>query len=233
VQRVCFCPYIILRKLIAFRFAITTLEGNTQEKVLFRTYQHPNNTTLDATVIEAMMATCAFVPYFKPVSIGMSSEQRHHITGPFSCINPAREVMSEAYDSFLDPSSYYVAALVSLGAGHPGIIPAPKAHANNEWVNAIRSVLTDCEQTAGEIWRQLGRLGLYHRLSVLQGLERWWDDKLFDPEFVLAQATACCQKYPEIEEKISNCVKSLQSGLGIATLEQLSKSMHENLSTSF
>ncbi|PVG01168.1 hypothetical protein CPB86DRAFT_795172 [Serendipita vermifera] len=205
-------------------FAIATLEENMQAKVLFRTYRHSNNTTSNATVIEAMMATCAFVPYFEPVSIGTAFRRKSHITGPFSCLNPVREVMSEAYHSSPDPGGEYVAALVSLGAGHPGIVSAPKKYtANDEWVNTLRSILTDCEQTARNMHRQLGRLGLYHRLSVLHGLELWRDEELLDPEFLLAQA-ASCHQYPEAEEKIKNCVDSLQSGLGIASLEQLSHS---------
>ncbi|CAG8652240.1 9514_t:CDS:2, partial [Acaulospora colombiana] len=150
-------------------FAITAVEENMQAKVLFRTYRHSNNIASNATVIEAMMATCALVPYFEPISIGTGFQRKSHIAGPLSCINPVREVMSEAYNSSPNPSSEYVAALVSLGAGHP---------------------------------------------------ELWQGEKLLDPEFIISQAVSCCA-YPEIEEQIKNCANSLKSGLGIATLEQL------------
>ncbi|PVG01503.1 FabD/lysophospholipase-like protein [Serendipita vermifera] len=43
-----------------------------QAKVKFRTYRHKSASSLDITVIDAMMATCASRSYFDPVTTGTS-----------------------------------------------------------------------------------------------------------------------------------------------------------------
>ncbi|PVG01504.1 hypothetical protein CPB86DRAFT_752643 [Serendipita vermifera] len=136
-------------------------------------------------------------------------------------MNPIREVIIEACEALPNADGLYVAALLSLGAGHPGIISAPISNTDqNQWAQVLQSLLSDCEQVAGDMFRQLSRLGIYHRFSVTRGLEISSNDEIFDIESIYSQTGSYCEN-PEVMEKLDDCVKSLQSSIGVVNLSHL------------
>jgi hypothetical protein len=191
--------------------------------IKFCTYNNRKRPPIRITIIDAMMATCAAQPHFDPVSVGESYQRQTYLSGPLSYMNPIREVIAEAYNAYPKPDKQHVAGLVSLGAGYPGIIAAPaRIDGNNEWIKTLQKILSDCEQTAGEISHQMGRLGVYYRFSTAPGLEnRRNDDATYNISLLLAQTSAYCET-TETTRLMDDCIKSLQSSVGVTTLDQLS-----------
>jgi hypothetical protein len=198
------------------------MKDDLQAKIKFRTYRHRSVASLDITLIDAMMATCASRLYFDPVTAGVSFRKKTYISGPPSCMNPIREVIAEANDVLPNADNLYVAGILSLGAGHPGIISAPTANNDqDQWIQTLQALLNDCEQVAGDMARQMSRLGIYHRFSVTRGLETSSAGEIFDIGSIFVQTSSYCES-PEVMEKLDDCVKALQSPIGVANLSQLS-----------
>jgi hypothetical protein len=207
-----------------FRLALATIKENVLMPIKFCTYNNRKRPPIQITILDAMMATCAAQPHFDPVSVGESYQKQIYLSGPSTYMNPIREVIAEAYNAYPEPDRQHVASLVSLGAGHPGIIAAPAiGDGNSEWIKTLQKILGDCEQTAGEISHQMGRLGIYYRLSVSPGLESLGNGEyIANIPLVLAQTSAYCET-AETTRLMDDCIKSLQSSVGITTLDQLSK----------
>jgi hypothetical protein len=170
-----------------------------------------------------MMATCASQPSFEPVTIGTSFRRKTYIGGPPSCRNPIREVIAEAHDLSPNPEDEYVATILSLGTGHPGILTRsiPDNSASSK-IAMFQSLLADCEQVADDMSHQIGHLGLYYRLSVTHGLEPSNLPEEPDLGLISTQTISYCETW-EGKELLDNCVKSLQASVGVATIEQLSE----------
>ncbi|PVG01551.1 TPR-like protein [Serendipita vermifera] len=204
-------------------FAIATIKENVQTKIKFRTYRNRTGAPLDITVLDAMMATCAS-PNFEPVTIGTSFRRKTYLSGPFSCRNPIRELIAEAHDLSPSPEEEYIATLVSLGAGHPGIITGSAPHASGESILVmVPEILANCDQVADEMANQIGHLGIYYRLSLPRGLEVSTLPDELDLGYIYTQTVSYCET-SEGKELLDNCVKSLQASIGIATVEQLKHS---------
>ncbi|PVG01505.1 FabD/lysophospholipase-like protein [Serendipita vermifera] len=203
-------------------FVMTTITENVQTKVKFRTYEHQMGPSISATVVDAIMATCVSEPDFEPITIGSASPERTtYLSGPMAYMNPVREVIAEAYKTFPNPEDRYVASILSIGNGHPGVVMASTMYgSDNEWVKHLRPLLTNCENTANEVASQMEGLGIYHRFSVLHGLEHLPRHDGRNIEYLRAQAASYCDN-PEFTSKIDICVKSMQSSAGISSLSQL------------
>lgn len=85
----------------------------------------------------------------------------------------------------------------------------------------MRDMMNDAEQRAQEIQQQIGRIGIYTRFSVDQGLQRDQMDQIDDLGWIVAQTEAYLAR-PETSEKLSAFVKTMGSQIGLITLDQLS-----------
>jgi hypothetical protein len=54
----------------------------------------------------------------------------------------------------------------------------------------MRDMMNDCEQRAQEFERRLGRVGIYFRFSVEQGMQKIYEGKTTDPSWVASQTEA-------------------------------------------
>lgn len=137
------------------------------------------------TVIDAILATCAVHPEFAPISSGLGYDKREYIAAGLGAHNPVREVITEALELFGGESS--IALFLSLGTGHPGVISVPP---NGELdIQALmRAVANDCEQRAQDIERQIGRVGIYFRFSVDQGMQNHHAAQVVDPSWIASQS---------------------------------------------
>ena len=101
--------------------------------------------------------------------------------------NPVSDVITEAHELFGGDSS--VAFLLSLGTGHPGTIPVPP-DGNVDIHKLMRDMMNDCEQRAQEVERRLGRVGIYFRFSVQQGMQNIHGGQATDPSWISSQTDA-------------------------------------------
>jgi hypothetical protein len=82
--------------------------------------------------------------------------------------NPMLETIREAHRVF--GAQARVSILLNLGSGHRGVISAVN---ERTWVDVGDQTIRDCEVIAEDIQKRLGNFGIYYRLSVDHGLERW------------------------------------------------------------
>lgn len=144
-----------------------------------------------------------------------------YIGASLGATNPVREVITEAHTLFGGDSG--VASLLSLGTGHPGVISFP----SDEGVNlnkVMRDMMNDSEQRVQEIERQIGRVGIYFRFSVEQGLQSDLLGPVADPNQVVAQTKNYLAKQ-SVGEKIGDFISNFDAAAKFITLDQLGMSM--------
>ncbi|KIM23090.1 hypothetical protein M408DRAFT_28203 [Serendipita vermifera MAFF 305830] len=164
---------------------VVSLRSNIETKVCLRTYPIRSQPSSTITVIEAVLASCATQPGFAPVSFGERYRKREYIGAGFGANNPVREVIEEAYSLFGGSST--VASLLSLGTGHPGIISWPSDGGDLDIYKVTRDIMNDCEQRAQEIEARMGRVGIYSRFSVEQGMQNGLPGQAADPGWITTQ----------------------------------------------
>jgi len=229
---------------LPFSFVVAVHQHHQTQKAILRTYRtRSDHRRQDITVLDAILATCASQPDFLPITIGIEHRKQHFVgagTG-LRTNNPVRELISEAHLYFSGPSR--VTSLVSFGSGHPGVLALPRESGGDEcnppptsplegqgpsrhdaWVKAVRGCMMDAEQTAQEMAMQMGHLGVYFRFSVEQGMQQeksLRSENVADMGEVLVQTAAYMDTH-EVSQRLDNCVESLESQLGLPTLDQLS-----------
>lgn len=201
------------------RFVSATLRLNAGSKACLRTYPIRSQSSSAVTVVEAALATCATQPAFASVSSGAGYRKQEYIGAALGQSNPVRDVITEAQLLFGGDSS--VAFLLSLGSGHPGSIFFPSEGGLVELHRVMRDMINDCEQTAREIEEQIGRVGVYFRFSVEQGMQHSHPGLADEPTHILAQAQGYLNE-PRTREKLNACVKNMEALSGLITLDQLS-----------
>ena len=172
------------------------------------------------TISDAMLATCANTPTFSPVVILKDFSTFEYISGEHGLSNPVREIISCAYNAFGDQAT--VACIFSIGCGNPGVITLPAGASLDSRVVFLERAAMDSERAAQEIGAQMAQLTLYHRLSVLHGLEIASFVAWKDPSDIITNTTAYLNDQ-EVVDAVTSCVKSLKDNNGASTLGQLSK----------
>lgn len=93
-------------------------------------------------------------------------------------------MITEALQLFDGYSS--VAFLLSLGTGKPGTIPVPP-EGQVDPQTLTRAMMSECDQRAQEIERQVGGVGIYFRFSVEQGMQNHHASQVLDPSWIASQ----------------------------------------------
>jgi hypothetical protein len=140
-----------------------------------------------------------------------------YIGTSFGATNPVREVITEAHSLFGGDSS--VASLLSLGTGHPGVISFPSGD-GVDLNRVMRDMMDDCEQRAQEIERQIGRVGVYFRFSVEQGMQRDLLGSVAEPSQVVSQTKSYLAEQ-KINEKVDDFIRNFDTAARLITLDQL------------
>ncbi|KAI9811178.1 MAG: hypothetical protein M1826_003299 [Phylliscum demangeonii] len=159
-------------------FVLAMPAHNMTHPGLFRTYRAREHSSVNCKIWEAARATTAAVTFFKRIVIG----QEEFIDAGIKCNNPAIRLLSEAQTVF--GGDRPLNCLVSLGAGHPGVIglSTPNIFQNilpTDVVEVLKQIATDCEGTAHELSERFGNApSSYFRFNVTHGagsisLEEW------------------------------------------------------------
>jgi hypothetical protein len=147
------------------------------------------------------------------VSVGPRFRQQEYIGAEIGANNPCREVISEAHGLF--SGKRYVASLLSIGSGHPGIISLSHS------LDPLYQLMTSCEEIAQDIEAQMGHLGIYSRFSVSQGLDSNLAKDHMDIGYILSHTEVYVEN-TETSRKIDDCIERMRLRQGLASLEQLS-----------
>jgi predicted acylesterase/phospholipase RssA len=142
----------------------------------FRTYRVRANASANCRIWEAARATTAAPTFFKRIAIGENGHAKEDfIDGALRCNNPAKEVLDEA--GIIFGNDRPVRCLVSIGAGHPGIIGLSKPDAFQkilpfDLIPVLKKIATDCESTARELKKRFENVEkFYFRFNVAHGAE--------------------------------------------------------------
>jgi hypothetical protein len=175
---------------------------------------------MNITISDALLVTLATPPLFSSTSISKDAAKFEFLGGDLIISNPAQEVLAEAHEAF--GSERYAASLLSIGCGHPGVIATPTDASLTNWNIFLDKIITDNEQKAQVMERQMGHLGLYYRLSVTRGLERT-DSTIRPKPGVIIAHTSVYMAEASTTHIMDRCVESLKTKDGVASLGQLSK----------
>jgi hypothetical protein len=143
-----------------------------------------------------------------------------YIGASLGATNPIRQVITEAHSLFGGDSG--VASLLSLGTGHPGVISFPSGD-GVDLSKVMRDMMNDCEQRAQETERQIGRVGIYFRFSVEQGMQSNLLGPVADPNQVVAQTKNYLAEQ-RIREMIGDFICNFDTATRLITLDQLGMS---------
>jgi hypothetical protein len=131
-------------------------------------------------------------------------------------------VITEAHRLFGGDSS--VVSLLSLGVGHPGIITISSTGGEATLHRMMRDMMDDCEQRAQEIEQRIGRVGIYSRFSVEQGMQNDHPGGPIDAAWILAQTEDYLTRH-DTEEKLELFMQIFGAQTGPITVDQLSLSL--------
>lgn len=191
---------------------------NTSSPIILTNYVDRQGPPTNLTIAEAMLATCAIPPLFTPAKVIKDFSTIEYIAADLGLSNPTREIIEGAYNAF--GGEMTVICLLSIGYGHRGVNVAPDNSYTSSRAIFLERIATESERTAQEIASQLGKLTLYHRFSVTYGMETLEYQSWKDPQDVAAQT----RNYLNDEETVnatSQCVSTLNEGIGFTTLEYL------------
>jgi hypothetical protein len=217
----CECLHSYLELMITFQRVVPVMYKNhVGSPCILRNYTTSNEPPVDLTIAEAMLATCSTPPIFTPTIISNDFANFEYIGADIGLSNPTREIIAEAHRAFGDETA--VSCLLSVGCGHPGVNAAPSNSGGTSWTEFLEGVAKDSEKTAQDIGAHMSRLSLYHRISVVYGLERDQVREWKTPQSITAHTTAYLNDLGVVE-LVERCVDTIKHGEGFTTLEQLSE----------
>ncbi|CCA69846.1 hypothetical protein PIIN_03786 [Serendipita indica DSM 11827] len=197
-------------------FVIVTPTSNLSSCMKFRTYRSRVGLPSQITILDAMLATAATLPYFDPVKVKQSLGEEEYIAPSLEFYNPIKEILTEAHGLYSGKAQ--VATLVSFGAGNPGVIKFNPG--SEDWKLTLAKLLSNSERVGGEIGSQMGHLGIYFRFSVQQGIQISSLPEGRLSSLIGTHTAAYLEDY-EVASRLEACVESIQQRVGVTTLDQL------------
>jgi len=189
------------------RVFVCATAKETGSTTRLRSYTVPGELDVNATIVEAALATSAATTLFEPVTIG----RREFVDGALGANNPVGEVESEAMNIWGQRNlGASVKCFVSVGTGVAGISPVQES-ARLFFSETLVRISTETEATATRFldrWRAEYERNRYFRFSVQQGLQgvalHEWE------EFGLIEAaTAEYLRHTEQRVRLERCISSL------------------------
>jgi hypothetical protein len=123
---------------------------------------------LNCPIWQAMRASLAFPGVFPPIEIHDGILKQTYIGAILGTNNPATKAIEEFNSEWKDKK---MVALISIGAGHEGVIALPDPSSLESVHVVTRSLATDSEGVAEALERHFYKQEVYFRLSVAQGLQ--------------------------------------------------------------
>lgn len=192
---------------------------------------HPSSSgnMSDITIRDAILATCSSPFLFPAAKIKESAWSREFISAEQGLANPTREIIKVAHEIFKGDIS--VSCVLSIGAGHPGVIRLWNDDGDSQPDRAMRRLVEDCEQVAREVGERMRDTQAYFRLSVEQGMQvsdrRASQLRKEGPEHLTGDFVAHTLAYldqEEVRKVIDNYIKALLTKEEVVTLAQLNHS---------
>ncbi|KAH8826430.1 acyl transferase/acyl hydrolase/lysophospholipase, partial [Flagelloscypha sp. PMI_526] len=144
----------------------------------FRNYRARKFRSHDCHIWEAARATTAYRMLFEPIRIGPRLARETYVDPSLGHNNPIEFVVEETKALFNDPNDKFL--FLSLGAGHPGILPSPPTE--DGWAHFFKRLARDCEQTANRMDKDPG--SGHARFNVSQGLQGISIEEFIDPGLI-------------------------------------------------
>ncbi|KAM3470257.1 hypothetical protein MY5147_006524, partial [Beauveria neobassiana] len=182
----------------------------TSDITRLRSYDLPGKTSIEATILDAALATSAATRFFDPVRIGA----RQFVDGALGANNPVEQVEREASDIWCTDTAELmpqVKCFLSVGTGHPG----RKAIEDNMvklLSETLVGMVTETEQTEARFiarWRQHYDLKRYFRFNVDHGLEGIGLEE-FDQQGTVEAATESYLDHTAQITRVRDCVLNLK-----------------------
>ncbi|TQV92190.1 protein kinase subdomain-containing protein [Cordyceps javanica] len=154
------------------RVFVCAAAKETSDITRLRSYDLPGKASIEATILDAALATSAATGFFDPVRIGA----RQFVDGALRANNPVEQVEREASDIWCADTAELmpqVKCFVSVGTGHPGT-KAIEDKMVKLLSKTLVGMVTETEQTEARFiarWRQYYDLKRYFRFNVDHGLE--------------------------------------------------------------
>jgi hypothetical protein len=208
---------------------MASLGASATSKVALRTYLVRSQVPSAITVIDAVLASCSAQPDFAPISSGSGYKKKVYVAAGLGANNPISDVITEAHELFGGDSS--VAFLLSIGTGHPGTIPVPP-DSDIDIHKLMRDMMNDCEQRAQEVERRLGRVGVYFRFSVQQGMQNMHGSQATDPSWISSQTESYLSDQ-RTSENLDALLQTFNAPKKRVTLAQLGESVFPLASSLF
>lgn len=171
---------------------------------------------------------------FKPPVPAFPGTGHTFLGGSLGFNNPSRELITEAFNIFGEKAR--VRSVLSLGAGSPNALSLPfladgigEDDGYGKWREFMEKTAIDNERAADDMKTRMGHLGLYSRFSVDQGLssitsphEDSTEEAVKRKDDTLGTIEAHTRIYTERRsDEIDSCIRQMEKGVGLATLEQL------------
>ncbi|EJP60972.1 protein kinase subdomain-containing protein [Beauveria bassiana ARSEF 2860] len=192
------------------RVFVCAAAKETSDITRLRSYDLPGKTSIEATILDAALATSAATRFFDPVRIGA----RQFVDGALGANNPVEQVEREASDIWCADTAELmpqVKCFLSVGTGHPG-----KKAIEDNMVKLLSKTLvgmvTETEQTEARFiarWRQHYDLKRYFRFNVDHGLEGVGLEE-FDQQGTMEAATESYLDHTAQITRVRDCVLNLK-----------------------
>ena len=185
---------------------------NLGRSALFRNYK-TRQVSYTPTVIEAIRVVWATPGVFPSIRVGPGLVQEELVSAANGFNNPTLEVLKEVHQVFGPDAT--VSCILSLGAGRATVHSVSSDGKGPS--RTLEQLAMDCERTADEIQRRIGKLEVYFRFSVDRGLD-------FDsPSSPMGHITAHTGQYlleDSVSSGLDNCIRACESSSRVS-LEQL------------
>ena len=149
-----------------------TAAKETRDITRLRSYDLRGKPNIEATILDAALATSAATSFFDPVRIGA----RQFVDGALGANNPVEQVEREATDIWCDDTAELmpqVKCFISIGTGRPGR-KAIEYNIRSLVTKTLIAMATETEQTEARFiarWRKYYDIKRYFRFNVDRGLE--------------------------------------------------------------
>jgi len=180
-----------------------------------RSYSHPNELAIPATICQAALATSAATGFFNSVTIGT----RKFVDGAKGANNPVDEIEGEASDIWCPRTAKLqplVKCFLSIGTGNPG-----KKAIEDGAIKFLKETLvrmtTETERTAEKFigrWRDQHEHNRYFRFNVEQGLHDVGLEE-YKAQGTIEAATEQYLKHQAQKLGIRRCVENLKMKQGV------------------
>ncbi|XWW96507.1 hypothetical protein V2A60_004482 [Cordyceps javanica] len=182
----------------------------TSDITRLRSYDLPGKASIEATILDAALATSAATRFFDPVRIGA----RQFVDGALGANNPVEQVEREASDIWCADTAELmpqVKCFLSIGTGHLGTKAIEEKMVKLLSKTLVRMV-TETEQTEARFiarWRQHYDLKRYFRFNVDHGLEGVGLEE-YDQQGTMEAATESYLDHTAQITRVRDCVLNLK-----------------------